>query len=65
MKTSIDIQLNVEGKEKKATIDGIDYLHSNYLLLELRGGRITRFIVGKGSPLTIRQRIAFWVAGGK
>jgi hypothetical protein len=66
MRIPIDIRLNTSD-EPRAMINGFDYSHSNYLLLEIRAGMPTRIVVKlqRGEKLTLRQRIALWIAGGK
>ena len=62
-RTVIDIQLRVPGEENKVVIDGLDLTHAkvDYLLLELRGGCPTKYIIGNRKTKTLREKIAMWL----
>lgn len=64
-KTVIDIQLHVPGKETRAMINGVDYMHSSRLILDIVACKPARFIAfyHDGTAPTLREKIAMWLFG--
>lgn len=62
MRDIIDIRLNTDD-EPRVVINGVDYAHCTYLLLELNGGEKCKFITATRKPKTFMERIVLNLSG--
>lgn len=46
----IDIQINLPGKPGKVMVNGVDYSHTLYLLIEITPGAKVKYLVGTLPP---------------